>query len=464
MILEELLKEIDSLQSKIDAHGKMSLETLNKVNYKLRLDWNYHSNAIEGNALTKEETRSVMINNITVDGKPIKDVLEMKGHDQVVLDLLKIGKGELKLSEKRIQDIHKAIIHEDDIEQQQKIGKWKTVNNYLINYKGERFDFTAYNEVPEEMHKLINWLNTQIEWVQNKKNTALHPAQIAFEFHLKYVSIHPFHDGNGRTARIFTNLILISFGYPAIIIKVNEKTAYGQYLADIQSYGGKPDLYLQFMCKKLLASQTLVLKAIEGVDIDEADDLDKKIALLQKQLNTIESNNEVKEILNTATFFKIYDGWLSELIKKTAQIIQKFNPFFIGMQHRISATNLDLMHQFINENSDSIINEIRLKFEQDNNKLNNDFEFSINADYSSFTKGGVNAFDCRYSVRIKFEQLKYKIEYETFNQLGGKKIIQFTEKLLHQPLGESEMNNLVKAFGDNIFEYIAYQSKKNKII
>jgi fido (protein-threonine AMPylation protein) len=462
MTPKELLHEIDTLQSQIDAHGKLSSEILNKINYKFRLDWNYHSNAIEGNSLTKEETRSVMVNNITVDGKPIKDVLEMKGHDQVVLDLLKIGKGELKLSEKRIQEVHKVIIHEDDIEQQKKIGKWKTVNNYLYNYKNERFNFTPHDEVPEEMHKLINWLNTQIDWLQNKKNTALHPALIAFQFHLKYVSIHPFHDGNGRTARIFTNLILISFGYPPIINKLNEKTAYGQYLADIQGYGGEPDLYFAFMCKKLLHSQTLVLNAIEGKDIDEPNDLDKKIALLKKQFDAIDPNNEVKEIFNPKLFFKIYDNWLSELIKKIVPIIQKFNPFFIRMQHRISATNLNMIHLFVNETSDSIINETRQKLEQDNNKLNNNFEFSINADYISFTKGGVNAFDCLYSIRIKFEQLKYIIEYEAFNQPGGKIIIPFTEKLLHQALSETEINFLAKQLGETIYQHIEFNSKNNK--
>ncbi len=283
MALHPLLNQIDELHAAIEAAGKFDPEVLKRINYKFRLDWNYHSNAMEGNSLTKEETRSVMVNNVTVEGKPLKDVLEMKGHDEVITDILKISKGELGLSEKRIKEIHKAIIHEDDPEKKQKIGQWKTGNNHLINYKHEKFDFRDYSAVPDAMHELMNWLNAQTQQWKDQKND-LHPALIAFEFHLKYLTIHPFYDGNGRTARIFTNLILISFGYPPIIIKKEEKEMYYRYLADVQGYGGDPDLYYEFMCNLLIHSQELVLKAINGESIEDPDDLDKGIELLKRTL------------------------------------------------------------------------------------------------------------------------------------------------------------------------------------
>ena len=65
-----------------------------------------------------------MVGNLTVGGKPIKDVLEIKGHDEVIADILKIGKGELRLSEKRIKEIHKGIMYEEDKEKEKKIGIW----------------------------------------------------------------------------------------------------------------------------------------------------------------------------------------------------------------------------------------------------------------------------------------------------------------------------------------------------
>src|SRR5689334_15305184 len=124
MSYREKRDQIDQLQQKINAYGELSSEVKKKINYKFRLDWNYYSNTMEGNTLTIDETRSVMVGNITVDGKPIKDVLEMKGHDEVIANILKIGKGELRISEKRILDIHKGIMHEEDESNKKKIGKW----------------------------------------------------------------------------------------------------------------------------------------------------------------------------------------------------------------------------------------------------------------------------------------------------------------------------------------------------
>ena len=81
---------------------------------------------MEGNTLTIEETRSVMVGNLDVHQKPIKDVLEMKGHDEVISDILKIGKGELRLSERRIKEIHSGIMHEVDPERKKKTMKSST--------------------------------------------------------------------------------------------------------------------------------------------------------------------------------------------------------------------------------------------------------------------------------------------------------------------------------------------------
>ena len=72
----------------------------------------------------------------------------MKGHDDVINNILNIGKGELNLSEKRIKDIHSCIMHEEDPDKKKRIGQWKKTQNYLYNYKNERFDFAAPADVP----------------------------------------------------------------------------------------------------------------------------------------------------------------------------------------------------------------------------------------------------------------------------------------------------------------------------
>ena len=213
----EKRKEIDELQQKINLLGELNPDVKKKINYKFRLDWNYYSNSMEGNTLTMDETRSVMVGNLTVGGKPIKDVLEMKGHDEVIAEILRIGKGEVRLSEARIRELHKGIMHEEDEAKKKKIGIWKTEPNYIYNYKQERFDFALPAEVSSLMHDLLNKTNAAIDAIVQQKKDAPHPIDVALQFHLQYVVIHPFYDGNGRTARILTNLLLISFGYPPFL-------------------------------------------------------------------------------------------------------------------------------------------------------------------------------------------------------------------------------------------------------
>lgn len=266
--MQTLLAKIDENQHLINSSKVLNVDLLKKINYQFRLDWNFHSNALEGNTLTKDETRSVMINNITVSGKPLKDLLEIRGHDDVITEILHIGKGQKRLSETRIRDIHRAIMHEDDPKQREKIGKWKTEFNCLYNYKGEKIEFTPPNEVREAMHTLLNWYGANLEKIAAQKHDAMHPVLLAFELHLNFVTIHPFYDGNGRTARILMNLILISFGYPPAIIRQEEREIYNRYLADVQVYGGSPDLFFKFMGECLLRSQNFILSKI-NLNYDE---------------------------------------------------------------------------------------------------------------------------------------------------------------------------------------------------
>lgn len=284
MQLKQILERLTELKAEIGELGKLPKEVLQKINYKFRLDWNYYSNRMEGGTLTREETRSVMVGNITVDGKPIKDVMEMNGHDAVVREILKMGKGEVRISEKRIKEIHKAILKEtEDASKNKQIGKWKTAPNEIINYKGEKISFTAPADVAGEMHELLNKTNAQLDAYFAGKKEVEHPLIIAADFHLGFVSIHPFFDGNGRTARILMNLILIACGYPPVIITDNGKQAYYQYLADIQAYGGDKELMYYQMAGLEMRSMIMVLNAAKGEDIEEEDDIDKEINLIQLQ-------------------------------------------------------------------------------------------------------------------------------------------------------------------------------------
>jgi Fic family protein len=463
MSFQNKLKEVDLLQRKIEEYGKLSKELLQKINYKFRLDWNYFSNRMEGNTLTIDETKSVMIGNINVRNKPLKDVMEMKGHDEAIQAILQMGKGELNISEGRIKNLHGVIMYEDSPGEKDKIGKWKIHSNHIFNYKDERFDFTDPSEVPGKMHTLINWINSEKEKIQAGKKDRLHPAELAFEFHLQYLTIHPFYDGNGRTGRILTNLILISYGYPPIYIKDTEKAVYYRYLADVQAYGSDRFMLFKVMAEYLLRSLNIVSNAIDGKDIEEPDDLDKKLQLLERELSNISPDDELKMKYSLDTFLACYEAWIGKLIILAVPVIQKFNRFFTGINHHVSLTKAGIYIYFDNQP----VSEIKTKFEEGIQKESERIgqihqEFRIQTFYGNLIKGGLKSFGCNYSITIKFDEFKYELFVDDLDETTGNRItIKKYERLLHQELTDEEMNDTVSMLGNVIFKHIDYYTKKN---
>jgi Fic family protein len=462
MSYSEKRMQVDLLQQKIDAHGVLSTEVKKKINYKFRLDWNYYSNSMEGNTLTMDETRSVMVGNITIGNKPIKDVLEMNGHDKVITEILRIGKGELRLSEARIKEIHKGIMHEENEDDKKKIGIWKTAQNYIINYKKERFDFVSPADVPEKMHELLNKTNAAIDLIQKKKKNAPHPLDVALQFHLDYVLIHPFYDGNGRTARLLTNLLLISFGYPPFWVKTNERDAYNQYIADIQGYGGKPDLFFEYTADMIIRSQQIVLDAIAGKEIEEPDDMDKKLALLEQELATIDPNEEVKKQFDKDVFSDIYNSWFTKLINEVVPAIQKFNKFFTGTKHWITISNGLGSVQFVGESSTEILEKLKQDSLRNADRVSyHDCKIDLQTQYGTFIKGGLKSFGCNYGFSIKFDQNKYEVFVDEFTETVPRTQVKLYEKLLHKPLSEAEIKAIVTRLTSTIYEHIDFYSKKS---
>lgn len=325
MSLKKMIDRANELKEEIDSFGEYDREILKKINYKFRLDWNYYSNHMEGGTLTKEETRSVMVGNIDVKGKPLKDVMEMNGHDEIVREILKIGSSEKRISEKRIREIHSAIMFEENPSKKSEIGKWKSESNHLINYKGEKIDFAEPRDVQDAMHKLLNQLNSNLDKYHQGK-LEIHPIILASQFHIDFVTIHPFYDGNGRMARILSNLILISCGFPPIIIRENVKENYYRTLADIQVYGGEKDLFYKFIITGVVDSQLLILKAINGEDIDEPDDLDKEIELFKREVEAKEIVGTIKKSNELIT--ELYYNWIQDFFNLFETKHHKFDDLF----------------------------------------------------------------------------------------------------------------------------------------
>lgn len=452
--IDTILSQVDHFQEEIESYGKLDAEIAKRIQYKFRLDWNYYSNAMEGNSLTRIETKQLMMDNVTIDGKPFKDIAEMRGHDTEVLEILKIGKGEVRISERRIREVHKAIMYEDDQEKRSLIGKWKTSDNHIINYRSEKFSFLPHQEVPEAMHRLLNETNAEIDTFYSGKKNRKHPVLIALRFHLRYLEIHPFYDGNGRTGRLLMNLLLISFGYPPIILREKDRVSYYKILAEVQGYGANPDGFYVFLGKLLLESQQLVLNVIEGKDVAEDDDLDKEILLWKSGLD-----GEVNDVKEKGDFLiaELYEKSFRSLFVSFIQKHKQFDDLFLNVdfENQINSrfrnvSELEYFEKWIDFKGREM--QIMAKELSEHQRLSLIItEIRLDPDFKDFTdpitkmkltikflgfKKSKSPFDVYSELTLQFDQYKYGV------QVNGR-IDQETEKLYTSIYTEKEIKKIV---------------------
>lgn len=207
---EEYFKEVDEKLAILNSKRPLAKETLKSLEKNNILDWTYNSNAIEGNTLTLRETK-VVLEGITVGGKSVKEHLEVINHREAILFLEELVKNDSAITEWNIKNLHALILKEID---NANAGKYR-LENVLIS--GASQVPVDYVKVSEEMEKLIyrykNWYK-------------YHPLVRAALLHGEFVFIHPFVDGNGRTARLLMNFEAMKNGYLPIIIKADLKAKY----------------------------------------------------------------------------------------------------------------------------------------------------------------------------------------------------------------------------------------------
>lgn len=328
-----LFADLDRLKAELDALRPLAPEQEQRVLQKFRLDWNYHSNAIEGNSLTLGETRSLLLHGLTAEGKPLRDHLDIKGHDEAVRGLEEIVHDDRPLTEQFIREMHQVLLGDEHYKAaytatgqptRQRIvpGQYKTSSNNVRTATGETFYFASPEETPARMNDLLVWYRQEAE------APTLHPVALAAEFHHRFVSIHPFDDGNGRMSRLLMNLVLMRHGYPITVIKADETTR-NHYLAALsEADAGEPEPFLRFIIENVEASLRLMIRAAKGDSIDEPSDLDKKLALLKKQVLSRENVIKMVWDLNTQAITKsaILDFWFADL----AEQIHRFDDLFLN--------------------------------------------------------------------------------------------------------------------------------------
>ena len=206
---------IDQLKARLDAHRPLPAATLASLREDLILRWTYHSNAIEGNTLTLNETK-VVLEGITIGGKSLREHFEVINHKDAILYVEDLVRDQEVLSEWQIKNLHQLVLKNIDNAQ---AGRYRTVD---VKIAGARHDPPPHYRIAEQMAEFLDWYRHMAG--------SLHPVVRAAVVHTRLVLIHPFIDGNGRTARLLLNLELLKSGYWPVVLPVTARLRYYEAL------------------------------------------------------------------------------------------------------------------------------------------------------------------------------------------------------------------------------------------
>lgn len=262
-ILYTLSMNYDRLSEKkqmLDGYRPLPRALVKNLDDWFRVELTYTSNAIEGNTLTRRETAVVIEKGLTVGGKSLKEHLEATNHARA-FDFIQtlITKKPKQLTAHDLLDLHSMILKSIDDEN---AGHYRRVP---VRISGSGVVLPNPKKVPDLMDEFQSWLTGKY---------ALHPVAFAGEAHYRLVTIHPFVDGNGRTARLLMNLLLMMNGYPPAIIRKRDRLAYIGALETAQLGGSKAD-YDRLIAKAVDRSLDIYLSAAQGEsafgDLDKED-------------------------------------------------------------------------------------------------------------------------------------------------------------------------------------------------
>lgn len=453
MELQNIIQEMDRLQIELDRLRPIPEERMGKLMQKLRLDWNYHSNSIEGNTLSASETKAFILFGITAKGKPFRDYIEMRGHNEALKKVEEIVHKDISITETLIKDLHKLILVEaySDSEAEINPGHYKTRPNYLYSTEGERVDFAMPNEVAEKMNRLVNWLNNHLDPPKRKKKQYdAHPLLIACIFHLEFIRIHPFGDGNGRLARILMNLILMTCGYvPSIVRLEKRKDYYGALnLSEVDNISP----LAEFIGEECIVSMQLAIKAAKNEPIEEDDDLDKEILLFKRALNKTNESNEIKsdEIIKT-----ILKNSGVVLFSRLINSLSKFNDLFHESEVRFIFTEKERDSYDILQRSGGLMLFINDQFPESfiswlDKREGRDFsQFGIEFYWKGY-RLSTPKFNVGVYANFKFDKFSYHISRVTnFDGLDH-----YLENSYENQLSQEDINYTVSNIAKDIMRHV----------
>jgi Fic family protein len=405
---------------------------------KLRLDWNYHSNHMEGNTLTYGETEILLIHGQATGDHGLRDYMEMRAHD-VAIDHMKTLVAEKRpLTEGDIRDFNRILIKEsfwkDAITadgQPSRIeilpGEYKKQPNNVRTASGEIFRFADPSDVPHRMAELVAWMRDALE------NNELHPIEIASRLHHAFVLIHPFGDGNGRTARILVNYVLMRSGYLPLIVPTQQKD---RYLAALRrADAGELDALTEYLAHCAEFSMKRGILAANGESIEEEDDLIKEIELFKRR-----QNGEGKQVVpkSNEAMRELYQTILRPLFAEFVEMMARMDELFT--EARVTTSIGEQQDRSWDQSMNQWAAMPNLKAQK---------SIQLGYDLRGFKGNASEPFNVSSKISASFGEFHYVINVAG---KGGEK------RLYGQPIAESERKAILRPALEKIFAEIKKRS------
>lgn len=244
--LKQKLAQCERLQQQLWAYRPLSQETLKSLREYYRVGLTYTSNALEGNSLTESETKVVIEDGLTIEGKPLRDVYEAVGHAKAY-DYLYDLSHDAPITEETIRAVHKLFYQQIDPD---RAGEYRKVPVFI---SGSQYAVAPVAEISKRMQQLVQWYT--------RHEGKMHPVELAAELHKRFVYIHPFVDGNGRVARLLMNLSLMRNEYNIAIIPAVTRS---EYVAALEAGHHDAEVFVGFIADRVIMTQLDILRLFQG--------------------------------------------------------------------------------------------------------------------------------------------------------------------------------------------------------
>lgn len=213
---DALADRITALKRRLTKVRPLTGVALEKLNAAYDVELTYTSNAIEGNTLTLSETGLVIEKGMTIAGKPLVEHMEALDHYEAVQTMRRIAAEARPVTEQDVLNLHRIVTRRSN----------PTISGMYADAPHRIMGSTVILASPQKIPGLMQQFGAYLERAEGWES--------AFEAHYGLVTVHPFADGNGRTARLLMNLLLLRDGFPPVPIRPEVRAEYLKVLEDRQ--------------------------------------------------------------------------------------------------------------------------------------------------------------------------------------------------------------------------------------